>query len=308
VRVAVIDCGTNTIRLLIAEQSPTGLKALCRDLAYVRLGQGVDATHRFDDAALARTLSAVDEYAEMIRDTEVDRVRFIATSAARDATNRDEFFAGVRARIGLDPDIISGTEEARLGFLGAVAGGPVGPGRILVSDIGGGSTELALGDATGAIERARSFDIGSVRLRERFLVDDPPTGTQIEAARAYVADLLDHSGMLAPDSIDHFIGVAGTSTSLSAMVTRLAVYDPLVVHNSVVEVSDILALSARLFRHSVAATLRQYPILEPLRAEVISAGVLIAAEIARRVARPMVVRETDILDGAALDLMRAASS
>jgi exopolyphosphatase/guanosine-5'-triphosphate,3'-diphosphate pyrophosphatase len=302
-RVAVIDCGTNTIRLLIAEPAGRGLRTLCRDLEYVRLGQGVDATHQFHPKALERTFTAVDEFAELIADADVTKARFLATSAARDVTNRAEFFAGIRQRLGFDPDIVSGAEEARLSFLGALAGGPLGKGRILVTDIGGGSTELIVGDGRGVIEAARSLDIGSVRLRERFLAGDPPSRPQIRTARAYAARLVEDSGIFAGNSFDHFVGVAGTSTSISAMLAHLAVYDPKIVHNSVVEASEILDLSEHLFTINVAETMRQYPILQPLRAEVICAGVLIAAEIARRAERPMVVRETDILDGAALDLL-----
>jgi exopolyphosphatase/guanosine-5'-triphosphate,3'-diphosphate pyrophosphatase len=330
VRVGIIDCGTNTIRLLVAEdaasaagagepweQAGSPLRTLYRGLRFVRLGQGVDATHRFHPDALARTFAAVDDYAAVLRRWGVDRVRFLATSAARDAQNRGEFFAGVRSRLGTDPDIITGTEEARLSFLGALAGGPLtdpadpadlpgAPAPVLVTDIGGGSTEFILGDATGTIRAAQSLDIGSVRLRERHLHGDPPTAAEIAAARATVTALLDGLAvpLAAPDLT--WIGVAGTNTSIAAMTAGLAEYDPALVHNSTVPLEDLYALSERLLRLSVADTRRLYPLLEPLRAEVICAGVLIAAEAARRVGRPLVVRETDILDGAALDLMRTS--
>jgi len=326
-RVAVIDCGTNTVRLLVAESGECGLTTVVRDLRYVRLGEGVDAHRRFQPAALARTFAAVEEYAGILEAVRPERVRFIATSAARDAANRDEFLDGVEARLGVRPEVITGDEEARLSFVGALAGGPVWD-PVLVSDVGGGSTELILGDAHGVVRVQQSLDVGSVRLRERFLHDDPPTAAQIGAARRFVGDLLDGSRVplgqartwLLPDdemfpegawdagpARGTWIGVAGTTTSAAALVAGLTVYDPAVVHNSTVAVADILALSERLLRLSTAETMRRFPVLAPLRAEVIGAGVMIVAELARRVDRPLVVRETDILDGAADDLIRHAS-
>ncbi|MDR1449645.1 MAG: exopolyphosphatase [Propionibacteriaceae bacterium] len=308
-RVAVIDCGTNTIRLLIAEPGPaeSGLRTLRRDLAYVRLGQGVDAARRFHPDALARTFAALDGYAAQIAAAKVAKVRFLATSAARDVSNREDFSAGVQSRLGLEPEVISGAEEARLSFLGALAGGPAGPGRILVSDIGGGSTELVTGDRSGAVEQACSLDIGSVRLRERFLAGDPPTAAETKAAQAYAASLIDASGIFAAGPIDHCIGVGGTATSVAAMAAGLTVYDPAVVHRSTVALADLAALSERLLEMSTAETMRLYPILQPLRAEVIGAGALIALEITRRAGRPLEACETDILDGAALGLLQDAS-
>jgi exopolyphosphatase/guanosine-5'-triphosphate,3'-diphosphate pyrophosphatase len=323
VRVAIIDCGTNTIRLLIAEAAGAGLATLVRELRYVRLGQGVDATRRFHPEALARTFAAAAEYAQIIAAHGVDRARFLATSASRDVANRDEFAAGIEARLGLAPEVITGEEEGRFSFLGALAGGPVAPGPVLVTDVGGGSTELILGDATGVIRAAQSLDVGSVRLRERFLHSDPPTPAEVGAARAFTGHLLDTASVpLAgaatwlyvdqemyppPEVIQTWIGVAGTNTSASAMLQKLTVYDPALVHNSVIALDDLAALSDRLLRLTVAEAMAEYPILAPLRAEVIGAGTLIAAEIGRRVGRPMTVRETDILDGAALDLIRASS-
>jgi exopolyphosphatase/pppGpp-phosphohydrolase len=345
-----------------------------RELRYVRLGQGVDATRRFHPEALARTFSAAEEFSGIVQASGVDKIRCLATSAARDVENRQEFLKGMQARLGVKPEVISGDEEARLSFLGALAGGPVPPGVIVVSDIGGGSTEIIVGDHTGWVEVEQSLNIGSVRLRERFLQHDPPTPDQVRAARAFVADELDHCvpllrartqwqrrqpalppfetalGAAPPITAAHrhtlaqpetavdrgtgrqpetsataswagtaqssdpvtasepappvtWIGVAGTSTSISAMQAHLTTYDPEVVHNSTVEVADIIALSDHLLGLSTAEVRRQYPILQPLRAEVIAGGVLIAAELARRVACSMLVRETDILDGAALDLL-----
>ena len=303
-RVAVIDCGTNTIRLLVADPGRgMGLSEVDRRLELVRLGQGVDATRRFHPDALARTLAAVDTYAARIRELGVDQVRFLATSAARDVSNRDEFFDGVRDRLGVDVDVITGDEEARLSFLGALSGGPVSAGPVLVMDVGGGSTELILGDLDGSVRVARSLDMGSVRIRERFLAGDPPTAAEVGAARAFVDQLLDSSGIPMAEAAT-WIGVAGTTTSLSAVSQGLTAYDRTRVHNSIVAVDEITRLSEQLLATPVDEVLAAYPMLQRLRAEVICAGALIVEQVAARVGEPMTVRETDILDGATLELLR----
>ncbi len=278
-----------------------------RRLELVRLGQGVDATRRFHPDALARTFAAIDAYAVRIRELDVDRVRFLATSAARDVSNRDEFFSGVRDRLGVDVDVITGDEEARLSFLGALSGGHVETGPVLVMDVGGGSTELILGDTEGNLLAERSLDMGSVRIRERFLGGDPPTPDEVGRARDFVNGLLDDSAVdLA--AAGTWIGVAGTTTSISAMVQGLTAYDRVAVHNSQVSVEEIAAMSERLLTSPVAEVLATWPMLQQLRAEVICAGALIVAEVAHRVGVPMTVRETDILDGATLELLRTAAS
>jgi len=303
-RVAVIDCGTNTIRLLVADPGRgMGLSEVDRRLELVRLGQGVDATRRFHPDALARTFAAVDTYAARIRELGVDQVRFLATSAARDVSNRDEFFDGVRDRLGVDVDVITGDEEARLSFLGALSGGPVSAGPVLVMDVGGGSTELILGDLDGSVRVARSLDMGSVRIRERFLAGDPPTAAEVGAARAFVDQLLDSSGIPMAEAAT-WIGVAGTTTSLSAISQGLTAYDRTRVHNSIVAVDEITRLSEQLLATPVDEVLAAYPMLQRLRAEVICAGALIVEQVAARVGEPMTVRETDILDGATLELLR----
>jgi exopolyphosphatase/guanosine-5'-triphosphate,3'-diphosphate pyrophosphatase len=303
-RVAVIDCGTNTIRLLVADPGADNtLSEVERHLGLVRLGQGVDATRRFHPDALARTFEAVESYAARIRDLGVDRVRFLATSAARDVSNRDEFFSGVRDRLGIDVDVITGDEEARLSFLGALSGGPIAAGPVLVMDVGGGSTELILGDLDGSVRVARSLDMGSVRIRERFLAGDPPTAGEIAAARDFVDGLLDSSGVPIGEAAT-WIGVAGTSTSLSAIAQGLVEYDRVQVHNSFVEVAEIDRLSEQLLAMPIAKIMATYPMLQRLRAEVICAGALIVARVAARVGEAMTVRETDILDGATLELLR----
>lgn len=303
-RVAVIDCGTNTIRLLVADPGRgMGLSEVDRRLELVRLGQGVDATRRFHPDALARTFAAVDTYAARIRELGVDQVRFLATSAARDVSNRDEFFDGVRDRLGVDVDVITGDEEARLSFLGALSGGPVSAGPVLVMDVGGGSTELILGDLDGSVRVARSLDMGSVRIRERFLAGDPPTAAEVGAARAFVDQLLDSSGIPMAEAAT-WIGVAGTTTSLSAVSQGLTAYDRTRVHNSIVAVDEITRLSEQLLATPVDEVLAAYPMLQRLRAEVICAGALIVEQVAARVGEPMIVRETDFLDGATLELLR----
>jgi exopolyphosphatase/guanosine-5'-triphosphate,3'-diphosphate pyrophosphatase len=303
-RVAVIDCGTNTIRLLVADPGPgMSLNEVDRRLELVRLGQGVDATRRFHPDALARTFAAVDTYAARIRELGVGQVRFLATSAARDVSNRHVFFDGVHDRLGVDVDVITGDEEARLSFLGALSGGPVQAGPVLVMDVGGGSTELILGDVDGSVRVARSLDMGSVRIRERFLSGDPPTAAEVGAARAFVDQLLDSSGIPLAEAAT-WIGVAGTATSLSAISQGLTTYDRTRVHNSTVDVDEIMRLSEQLLATPVDEVLATYPMLQRLRAEVICAGALIVAQVAARVGEPMTVRETDILDGATLELLR----
>jgi exopolyphosphatase/guanosine-5'-triphosphate,3'-diphosphate pyrophosphatase len=303
-RVAVIDCGTNTIRLLVADPGEgSTLSEVDRRLELVRLGQGVDASHRFHPDALARTFAAVDTYAARIRDLGVDRVRFLATSAARDVSNRDELFSGVRDRLGIEVDVITGDEEARLSYLGALSGGPVAAGPVLVMDVGGGSTELILGDVDGSVRVARSLDMGSVRIRERFLAGDPPTDAEIASARDFVDGLLSASGVPIHEAAT-WIGVAGTSTSMSAISQGLKTYDRGRVHNSTVEVAEINTLSEQLLAMPVTEVMRAYPMLQRLRAEVICAGAMIVAQVAARVGEPMTVRETDILDGATLELLR----
>ncbi|MFT3876994.1 MAG: Ppx/GppA phosphatase family protein [Propioniciclava sp.] len=295
-RVAAVDCGTNSIRLLVAEAAPQpgGFREVHRDLRLTRLGQGVDATGEFHPDALARTMAACDEYAAMLGEFGVGRVRFVATSAARDARNRDEFYAGVRARLGVDAEIISGDEEARLSFDGALSAIPDAQTPALVMDIGGGSTELVSG-RPGAPLRGISLDMGSVRLRERFLFGDPPRPDEIAEASEFIDDLLDASG-IDFDRQRTWIGVGGTATSLSAIVQRLDVYDRARVHGSLLARSDLAELSARLLVEPVAQVL-QIPTMVPGRADVICAGALICHRVGVRMPVDLRVSEADILDG-----------
>ncbi len=303
-KVAAIDCGTNSVRLLVAGPADGGgLVDLDRRLILTRLGQGVDATGRFHPDALERTLAAFAEYAEVVADLGAERVRLVATSAARDASNRDEFFAGARDRLGVDAEIISGDEEAALSFRGALTALPDVAAPALVMDIGGGSTELVLGSGglTPSIEHGLSLDIGSVRVRERFLAGDPPTGDQIAAASDYIDSLLDGSGLLFGE-VATWIGVGGTATSLSAVNQRLLEYDRTRVHASTVGRDELSALTQQLLASSVAQV-RTLPSMHPKRADVICAGALIADRVGRRVSVDLTVSESDILDGIALGLL-----
>lgn len=294
-RVAAVDCGTNSLRLLVAERSGGRVTEVVRRTTIVRLGQGVDATGRFHPDALARTFATTQVYADLIADAGgVERVRFVATSAARDAANSEDFFDGVEQRLGIRPEIISGAEEARLSFTGAVAGVPDAIDPVLVIDIGGGSTELIRG-ADGTIQAAQSLNMGAVRLDERFLHDDPATTDQACAARAFVRAQLD-ACEVPLDGIATFVGVAGTVTSMAAAHLELPVYERRRVHQTVLDPQVVHETAADWLTRSVAS-LREIPSMHPQRAEVIAAGALILDEIMTRVNRPLVVSESDILDG-----------
>ena len=299
-RVAAVDCGTNSIRLLVSEDTPQGPRELDRRLIITRLGQGVDATGEFHPDALARTLAACDEYAAVLRELGVTRVRFVATSAARDARNRDAFYEGVTARLGVRPEIIPGAEEAALSFGGALAAARDVALPALVMDVGGGSTELVLGrsdaDAAGV-----SLDMGSVRIRERFLHSDPPTPAEVAAATAFIDDLLDGCGVDLAAARTWF-GVGGTATALAAINLGLTSYDRARVQGAVLTRDEVAALSHRLLTEPVARIL-QIPTMVPGRADVICAGALIIARVSRRVDADLTVSESDILDGLAMDLL-----
>ena len=302
-RVAAIDCGTNSVRLLVAERVDGVPSELVRTLRLTRLGQGVDATGEFHPDALARTFAACDDYAAILADHGVERLRFVATSAARDARNREEFFDGVRDRLGITPEVISGDEEAQLSFDGALGAIPDAATPALVMDIGGGSTELVLG-ASGRPVRGTSLDMGAVRLRERFLASDPPTAEQVEAATRYVDGLLDAGGIdLA--AARTWVGVGGTATSLSAIVQELPTYDRARVHGSVLGRPTLAALATRLLAMPVVEVL-EIPTMVPGRADVICAGALICARVAARVGADLTVSESDILDGIVTRLLAAA--
>lgn len=305
-RVAAFDCGTNTIKILIADLDPeTGEEVdLVRDSRIVRLGQGVDRTGRLDPAAIGRAFAAIDEYAALLATHGAERIRFCATSASRDASNADEFVAGVRARLGVEPEVIAGHEEARLAYAGATRGlGPV-PAPIVVVDIGGGSTELILGDGHGHVSAAHSLDIGSVRMHERLMPGDPPTRDEIGAATAAIDAALDtlpeHGAD--PSVAATVIGVAGTITTAAAAVLDLPAYDRDAIHGSVLSRGAVHEVADRLLAMTVQER-RALPFMHPGRADVIGAGVLILDRVLRRTGpAELRVSETDILDGIAWSL------
>ena len=303
-RVAAIDCGTNSVRLLVAEATAEGVREVERDLRITRLGQGVDATGEFHPDALARTFAACDEYAATLARHGVDALRFVATSAARDAGNREAFFAGVRERLGVEAEVIAGDEEAQLSFEGALGAAPDAEAPTLVMDIGGGSTELVLGQP-GRPVRGISLDMGSVRLRERFLASDPPTVDEVAEASEFIDDLLDASGVDF-DAARSWLGVGGTATSLSAIAQGLAAYDRSRVHGSTVTRDQVADLAHVLLETPVAQVL-EIPTMVPGRADVICAGALICHRIAARLGVDLTVSESDILDGIVAGLLAPAA-
>jgi len=305
VRVGVIDCGTNSFRLLIAESAgPGGLSELARELRIVRLGQGVDATGELQPAALTRVFTAAERYAERLRSYAVapEHTRIVATSAARDAGNVEDFFAGMERRLGVRPEVISGSEEARLSYVGALSGvGAQAADPVLVMDVGGGSTELVLGTGNGQIDRSVSLEIGSVRLTERFELVGPVPDRARNTAIAYVDGLLDRLGWPL-EEVGSWIGVAGTVTTASALIQELPAYDRSRVHGSILDPGRLTELVDRLAVMS-AAQIRELGAMEPGRADVITAGALIVDRVGRRVGQPLLVSESDILDGIALGLL-----
>jgi len=304
-RVAAMDCGTNTIKLLIADlDAITGAEHdLVREKRIVRLGQDVDRTGRLADEALSRVFDAIDDYAALISAHDVDVLRFCATSAARDASNADVFTSGVESRLGVVPEVVTGDEEAQLAYDGATrsCGGLDLPTPHLVVDIGGGSTELILGAGHGNVESARSMDVGSVRMTERYLASDPPTQAEVTAAITAVDAALhgvdSHgTGVLAARSL---IGVAGTITTVAAAVLDLPSYQRDRIHHARLPVAAVHAATERLLRMTVAERLA-LPFMHPGRADVIGAGALILDRVLRcTTVDSMLVSEADILDGIA---------
>jgi exopolyphosphatase/guanosine-5'-triphosphate,3'-diphosphate pyrophosphatase len=303
-RVAAVDCGTNSLRLLVADLDVDGgQRDLDRRMEIVRLGQGVDRTGRFAPEALDRTLTALEGYARLIDDLGVDRVRMVATSATRDAANRDEFVAGVERALGVEPEVISGDEEARLSFTGATRGLPAGlAAPYLVADIGGGSTELVLG--SDAVDAARSVDVGCVRLTERHFSSDPPTAAQVAAARADVAAALNVVAETVPlDAAATLVGLAGSVTTVGAIHLGLPAYDATAIHHTRVPAAAVEEISERLLamNHAERAAI---PVMHPGRADVIAAGALVLGCIVERTAvAEVLVSEHDILDGIAWSLV-----
>lgn len=309
-RVGAIDCGTNSIRLLVADLVDGKLRDVHREMRVVRLGQGVDATGQFAPEALARTESALADYVALMAEHSVTAVRMVATSAARDAGNRDEFFA-MTARLlgkvvpGSVAEVITGTEEAELSFRGAVGELDPAAGPFVVVDLGGGSTELVLGET--AVQASFSADIGCVRLTERCLHSDPPTADQVEQARLVARDGLAEALAVVPvDGARTWVGVAGTMTTLSALAQRMTEYDPEAIHLSRIGFDDLLGVCEQLIGMTKAERLALGP-MHAGRADVIGGGAIIVEELAavlrdRASIGELVVSEHDILDGIALSI------
>ena len=297
--VAAFDCGTNTIKLLIGDLPEVDV----RESRIVRLGQGVDATGELAPEALERAFAALDEYAAMLaeHDVSTDRIRFCATSATRDARNADLFTRGVVERIGVEPEVLSGSEEAALSFAGArrhLERTPAEP--VLVVDVGGGSTELILG--SGAPDRAHSMDIGSVRLHERHLHDDPPTADQVAACVADIDAHLDDCPV-DPAAARTVVAVAGTALSVVAGVLDLPSYDRDLIDQSVVAAADVHPFVDRLVAMPMSERLA-LPWMERGRADVLDAGALILSRVLRRcTVDSFVASDADILEGIAWSIV-----
>ncbi|MGY1498361.1 Ppx/GppA phosphatase family protein [Streptomyces sp. QTS52] len=307
-RVAAIDCGTNSIRLLVADADPdTGeLVDLDRRMTIVRLGQGVDRTGRLAPEALERTFAACREYAAVIKEHGAERLRFVATSASRDAENRDEFVRGVLDILGVEPEVISGAQEAEFSFTGAtreLTGRDDLAKPYLVVDIGGGSTEFVVGD--DHVRGARSVDIGCVRMTERHLVrdgavTDPPAEEQIAAIRSDIEAALDLAAETVPlGEARTLVGLAGSVTTVSAIAQNLSAYDPEAIHHSRVSYDRVREITETLLR-STHAERAAIPSMHAGRVDVIGAGALVLLSIMERIgASEVVVSEHDILDGIA---------
>jgi len=299
-RVAAIDCGTNSIRLLIADVSGGRLTDVARRLELVRLGEGVDRTGRLAPEAIERTRLALLGYAAEIAELGIGRVRMVATSASRDASNAGDFRGMVRSVLGVAPEVISGDEEARLSFTGAV-NGLTATGPYLMVDIGGGSTEFVTG--TSSVDAAISMDIGCVRMTERHLRSDPPAAGEIAAAEKDIAAAVDTALAAVPGrGARTFVGLAGSVTTVAALALDLPEYDAARIHHARIPLGDVQRVAGELLAATVAER-RKLPVMHPGRADVIGAGALILRIIMERAGMESVVAsEHDILDGIAYGL------
>lgn len=308
-RVAGIDCGTNSIRLLVADCDPaTGeLVELDRRMTIVRLGQGVDKTGRLAPDALERTFAACRAYAAVIEELGAEKVRFVATSASRDAENREEFVQGVLDILGVEPEVVSGDQEAEFSFSGAtkelVAHEHL-ERPFLVVDIGGGSTEFVVGEEH--VRAARSVDVGCVRMTERHLVvdgvvSDPPTEAQVAAVRADIEAALDLAAETVPlAEARTLVGLAGSVTTIAAIALGLPAYDSQAIHHSRISYEQVREITGRLLT-STHAEREAIPVMHPGRVDVIGAGALVLLAIMERIgASEVIVSEHDILDGIAI--------
>ena len=300
-RVAAVDVGTNSVRLLVAERDGDGLRPVERLMTITRLGAGVDATGHLDDAALERTLSCLAGYAQRWNDLGAERVRISATSAVRDAADRDRFFDGTKARTGAPAQVLTGEQEARTAFLGATAS-VGGEPPFLVLDIGGGSTEFILG--TTGPEAMTSRQLGCVRLTERTITLDPPSGEDLERATTVIDAELDAVEEIVPASrAQTLIGVAGTVTTIAALHLDLPSYQADAIHGTRVPAGDVARIAGELARMT-SAQRRELGPMAPGREDVIVAGALILRRVVERFGfADVLTSESDILDGLALELL-----
>ncbi len=293
--VAAIDCGTNSIRLLVARREGDHLVDLDRRMTVVRLGEDVDRTGMLSAAALDRTFAACRDYRTVIDELGVDRLRFAATSASRDAGNAAEFTAGVSDILGVAPEVISGSDEAALSYLGATRGVPH-HSPVLVFDIGGGSTEFVVGD--GGVSDSISVDMGCVRFFERYLTSDPPTDAELADLRRAAEETMDRVlAQVDVSGVMDVIGVAGTVTTVAALALGLPAYDPEQIHGTRLATADVRRVTAELAAMTVAERL-DLPVMHPGRADVIVSGAVVLTVILERLGvESMLASEHDILDG-----------
>ena len=302
-RVASIDCGTNSIRLLIADIDGDNFREVHREMEIVRLGQGVDKTGSFDPAAVERTLAATQKFAALINQKGVERVRFCATSATRDATNRAIFIDGVRNILGIEPEVIPGTEEASLSFIGATKELLPSDGPFLVVDIGGGSTEFVLG--TNQVEAAKSVNIGCVRMSERHLTSQPPTQNHIDDATRDIDNAIREAGQVVSfNQASTLVAVAGTATTVAAAALNLQEYDRYAIHLSRISAEQVHRVAA-MFQEMTREEIAALGYMHPGRVDVITAGSLVLSRVMSLTgATEFVASESDILDGIAWGLAR----
>ena len=301
-RVAAIDCGTNSIRLLIADIDGTNFREITREMEVVRLGQGVDKTGAFHPDAIARTLAAVDKYAAEIAKRGVEKIRFCATSATRDATNRALFIDGVKERLGIEPEVIAGEVEAALSFIGATKDFDKNQGPFLVIDIGGGSTEFVFG--TEMVEAARSMNIGCVRMSERHFTGDQPDPGQIASAIEDIDEAIRQAAKNVPiTEAKTVIMVAGTATTVAAAALELPAYDRYAIHLARISAERAHQISTELLRETREQR-AAHGYMHPGRVDVIGAGSLVLDRIMLASgASEFVASESDILDGMAWSLV-----
>ena len=301
---AAIDCGTNAIRLLVADVTNGVVTDRIRLMRTVRLGEGVDQTGEFSEGALERTFDACREYAEILSQHDIGKLRFIATSASRDVSNRARFYEGVQEILGTEPDVISGAEEAELSYAGATSGLP-GITEALVADIGGGSTEFVMQSEGGSLI-SRSLNMGCVRMTERHLHSDPPTVAEVAAVESDIDRSLDQLQQELPiASAQAFIGLAGSVTTVAAMALGLTSYQAEIIHGSVISLEQVERVTAELL--SMTREQRaQLGFMHPGRVDVIGGGALVLRESMRLLEFDQVhVSERDLLDGAVLQLAKS---